>query len=125
MQRERRLQNFLQRRDPRRAGQLQKKFMKVFADRLIAREQPIVRINARGVRVVVTGAQVTVTAQSAVFAPHDHDEFGVCLVSDDAIHHVRSCLLQSSRKCNVGGFVEACHQLDDDRDFLASACRRD
>ena len=33
---------------------------------------------------------------------------------------MRACLLQSGRELNVCGLVESCHQLDDDRNFLAS-----
>ena len=45
------------------------------------------------------------------------------LVADDAIHDVCACLLQTRRELDVGRFVESSHQFDDDRDFLAGACR--
>ncbi len=43
------------------------------------------------------------------------------LVTDQAVDHVRAGFLQAVGQRDVGRFVEAGHQLDDDRHFLAGA----
>ena len=51
-------------------------------------------------------------------------QLGVRLVADDAVHHVRAGFLQAGREPDVRRLVEARHQLDDDRDFLARCAPR-
>jgi hypothetical protein len=63
VQAERRLQQLAQPRHAREAGQLQKDLVNVLADRLIGGQQAVVGVEARGLRVIVAGAQVAVAAQ--------------------------------------------------------------
>ena len=79
VQRERRLQDLLHRRDARRARELQEQLVQVFAHRLVAGEQAVVRVDARGVRMVVAGAAMAVAAQLATLASHDHVSFACVL----------------------------------------------
>ena len=72
---------------------------------------------------VIAGAQVHVAAQCLALAPHDQHHFRVRLVTDHAIHHLHARFLQPVGQVEVGFFVEACAQLDDDRHVLAIARR--
>ena len=47
------------------------------------------------------------------------------LHADDAVHDVHACLLHAARPLDVGLFVEARLQLDDDGDLLALLRRFD
>ncbi len=93
--------------------------MHVLADVRIAGEQAVVRVTARGARVIVAGAEMAVAAQAIGFAAHDHRHLGVSLESDDAVHDVRAGFLQAVGELDVRFFVESRAQLDDDRDVLA------
>ena len=121
VQRERRLQQLSELRGPRQARHLQEELVQVLADRLIAGKQAVVGIGARGARVVVAGADVAVAPQLRVLAPDDQDQLRMRLVADDAVHHVRARRLQARGELDVGGLIEARHQLDDDRHVLAGA----
>ena len=85
----------------------------------LAGQQAEVGVQARGARMVVAGAEVDVAAQAAFLAPDDHQRLGVRLVADDAVDHVRADFLELARPADVGFLVEARHQLEHDRDFLA------
>ena len=89
------------------AGQLQEQFVQVLADGLVASEQAVVGVAARGTRVIVAGAEMAVAAQPAAFPAHDHRDLGVGLEPDDAVHHVRAGFLQPVAKLDVCLFVEA------------------
>ena len=99
--------------------------MQVLADGLVAGEQAVVRVGAGGLRVVVAGPDVAVATQHAFLATHDHDQLGMRLVADHAVHHVRARLLEAVGELDVRRFVEARHQLDDHGHVLAVACRLD
>ncbi len=55
----------------REAGELQEELMQVFADGLIAGEQPVIRIGARGFQVIVAGAHVAIALEPLGLPPHD------------------------------------------------------
>ncbi len=124
VQREGRLPQVVQRVGPAQSGQLLEHFVDVGADLLVAGEQAEVGVEAGRARVVVAGAQVHVAAQPAFLAPHHHQHLGVGLVADHAVDHVRADLLQPRGPVDVGLLVEARHQLDHHRDFLAASARR-
>ncbi len=65
---------------------------------------------------------MAVAPQTLFLAPHHHDQFGVRLEAEYAVHDVRAGFLQLGREFNIGFFVEARAQLDDDGDVLAG-CR--
>ena len=75
---------------------------------------------SRGV-VIIAGAEVNVTNQLAGFTSHDQRHFRVCFESDEAVHNVCASLLQPVGQGNVGCLVEARHEFDDDRHFLAGS----
>ncbi len=93
--------------------------MDVLADRLVRGQQAVVRIKARGLGVIVSGAEVAIAAQHLVLAAHDHDELCVRLETEDTVHHVRARLLQLGRDVDVRLFVESGAQFDDHGDVLA------
>ncbi len=116
---ERRLHEFLELRGLGQAGELQEQLVHVLPDLIVAGEQAVVGVGTRGPWMIVAGAQVAVAPDSARLAPHDHGQLGVRLVADDAVHDVRSGLLQPVRQLDVGLFVETRAQLNDDRHVLA------
>ena len=58
-------------RRPREAGELQEELVHVLPDLVVAGEQAVVGVGARGARVVVAGAEMAVAAHAVGFAPHD------------------------------------------------------
>jgi hypothetical protein len=119
VQGERRLPEVFQRARLAQAGELLEDFGDVVGDFLVAGQQAEVGVEAGGARMVVAGAEVDVAAQSAFFAAHDEQQLGVRLVADDAIDHMGADFFQLGCPADVGFFVEARHQFDDDGDFLA------
>ena len=75
---------------------------------------------------VVAGAQMRVTAQAAAgsvaLPAHNHQHLGVCFVADDAVNDMSADFFELGGPADIGFFVEARHEFDDDGDFLAVAC---
>ena len=94
--------------------------MHVLAQILIAGEQAVVGVDARGTDVVVTGAEVHIVAQVAVFTAYYQQHLGVRLVADHAVYDMGTGFLQAIGQCNVGFFVEAGAQLHHHRHLLAA-----
>ncbi len=83
-------------------------------------EQADVGVEARGDRVVVAGAEMRVAANDAVgVAANDERELAVGLVAEDAVEDLHAGVFELARPADVGGLVEARHELDDDGDVLA------
>ena len=61
------------------AGELQEQLVHVGADLVVAGEQAVVGVGARGARVVVAGAEVAVAADAPGLAAHDQRQLGVGL----------------------------------------------
>ena len=78
-----------------------------------------VGVEARGLVVVVAGAEVHVAPDAVLRAPHHQADLGVGLVAADAVDDVGPRLLQAARPADVRLLVEAGHQLHEDRDLLA------
>ncbi len=93
--------------------------MQVLADRLVGGEEPVVGVQAGRLRVVIAGAEMAIPVQAPRFAPHDHDQLGVGLVAHHPVHDMGTGFLEAVGERDVGGLLEARHELDDDRDFLA------
>ncbi len=88
-------------------------------DLRIAGEQAEVGVEAGGDGVVVAGAEVAVAAGDAVFVAADqHGQLAVGLEADDAVEDLHAGVFHAARPADVGGLVEAGHQLDDQRGFL-------
>ena len=120
-----RLHQAVKLRGLREAGELQEQLVHVMADLVVAGEQPVVGVQARGARMVVAGAQVAVAADAAGLAAHDQRELGVGLVAHHPVHDVGAGFLQAVGQLDVRFLVEARPQLDDDRHVLAGIGRRD
>ena len=86
---------------------------------LVAGHQAVVGVQARGLRDGSCRCPVAIAPEPLVLAAHDHDELGVRLEAEHAVHDVRAGLLQLVRELDVRLLVEARPQLDDDRDVLA------
>ena len=125
VQAERRLDQAVELRSLRQAGELQEELVHVLADLVIAGEEAIVGVLPGGPRMIVAGAEVAVAADAARLAADHHRELCMRLVADDTVHDVRAGLLQAVRQLDVGFLVEPRAQLDDHRDVLAGVCRGD
>src|SRR5579883_544992 len=121
VQAERRLNETVELRCLGEAGELQEELVHVLADLVIVGEEAVVGVLARGPWVVVAGAEVTIAANAAGLPAYHHRELCMRLVADDAVHDVRSRLLQTVGELNVGFFIEAGAQLDDDRHVFAGS----
>ena len=119
MQAEGRVQKLAQFRHLREPGELEKYFVNVLADGLIRGQQAVVGVEPGGLGVIVAGAQVAVPPQALLLAPNHHDQLGVRLEAEHAVHDVRTGFLQLGRELNVGFFIEARAQLDDDGHVLS------
>ena len=85
-------------------------------------EQAEVGVEAGGVGVVVAGAEVAVAAGGAVFvAADEHGQLAVGFEADDAVKDLDAGVFHAARPADVGGLVEAGHELDDQRGFLGGA----
>ena len=120
---ERRLGEAVELRRLGEARELQEQLVHVVADVVRAGEQAVVGVLARGAGVIVTGAEMTVAADTARLAPHDECQLGVCFVPDHPVHDVRADFLQPVGELDVRLLVEACAQLDDHGHVLAGIGR--
>ena len=73
--------------------------------------------------VIVARTQVDVAPQLVTLPPHDERHLRVGLVTHEPVDDMGTRLLQAVGKRYVGSLVEARHQFDDHRYFLASAGR--
>ena len=119
-----------ERRDQQRAvvvdlgvgGEVVEDHVHALGDLRIAGEQAEVGVEARGDGVVVAGAEMAVAAGDAVFvAAHEQGQLAVGLEADDAVEDLHAGVFHAARPADVGGFVEAGHELDDQRGFLGGA----
>ena len=110
---------------PRHAGEEVEHVGDVGADLLVAGEQAEVRVQARGLRVVVAGADVDVVAHAVALAAHDEDALGVRLQARVAVDDVHAGLLERARPGDVRALVEARLELDHADRLLAALGRAD
>jgi hypothetical protein len=102
------------------SGELLEYFADVVGDFFIAGQQAEIGIEASGTRVIVAGAEVGIANEAAFFAADDEQGLGVSFVADHAINHMGADFFQFGGPTDIGFFVKACHQLDNDGDFLAA-----
>ena len=117
-----------ERRDEKRAvvvdlgvrGEVVEDHVHALGDLRIAGEYAEVGVEARGDGVVVAGAEVAVAAGYAIFvAAHKQGELAVGLETDDAVKHLYAGVFHAARPADVGRFVEAGHELDNQRGFFS------
>ena len=106
------------------AGHLQEDLVYVLAQVLVGRQQGVVGVQAGCDRMVVACTEVRIAVQALLAAADDQHHLGVGFVSDHAVQHLGTGLLQPLGQLNVGFFVEACAQFDDYGDLLARPGRR-
>ena len=92
----------------------------VGADRRAAREEAEVRVDARGLGVVVAGTDVHVAADAVGLAPDDERDLGVRLESRQPVGDVHAGIFQRARPGDVVALVAARLELDEHRDLLAA-----
>ena len=72
--------------------------------------------------VIVAGTEVHITNQLAVLPAHDEYHLGVRFEANQPVDNVCAGFLQDDWPArNVGRLVEARHQFNDNRDFLAGS----
>ena len=118
-QHRRRHDQFAKARRIRVAGQRAPERGRVGGDIGVGRQEPHVRVEARGAVVVVAGPQVDVAAEALFRSPYDQANLGVHFVVADAVDDVRAHLLQAPRPADVPRLVEARHQLDEHRHLFS------
>ena len=87
---------------------------------LVAGEEADVGVDARGLRVVVAGAEVHVAADAVGLVAHDERDLGVRLEALHAVGDVHAERLQRARPVDVVGFLEPRLQLDEHRHLDAA-----
>ena len=92
----------------------------VARDRRVGGEQPDVLVDARGLGVVVAGADVAVAAHAVGLAPQHERGLRVGLVPHDAVDDVDARVLERPWPTRCCGLVEARLQLDEGGDLLAA-----
>ncbi len=97
----------------------------VRADLRVRGQQTEVLVEPGGLRVVVAGADVRVTAQGVTLLPDHQRQLAVRLQPDQAVDHVAAGLLQLAGPLDVGLLVEARLDLDQDQHLLAGLRRVD
>ena len=90
----------------------------------LAGHQAQVGVDARGLRVVIPGADVDVAAHAFGFLADDQRGLRVRLEPDDAVHDVDAGLLQRLRPVDVALLLEPRLELDEADDLLAGLGRR-
>ena len=109
----------------RQPGQVVEQVRDVRPELRPAGQQAEVDIQPRRLRVVVAGPDVDVAAQPGALAPDDERRLRVRLEPDQPVHDVGPGALQLARPDDVGLFVEARLDLDQDDDLLAALGRPD
>ena len=102
------------------AGQDVEQVRDVGAELRPAGQQPEVRVEPGGLRVVVAGPDVDVAAEPGSLASNDESDLGVGLQADEAVHDVGAGLLELAGPDDVRLLVEAGLDLDEDDDLLAA-----
>src|SRR5262249_51867053 len=82
------------------------------------RHQPEVRVKPSGAVVVIARREMDVAADATARAAGDEQDLRVRLVVAHPLEHVCARLLPTGRPPDVGLFVEARQELDEDRDLL-------
>ncbi|MDQ0775695.1 hypothetical protein QF026_004161 [Streptomyces aurantiacus] len=82
-------------------------------------QEPQVLVEPGGLRVVVAGADVAVAAEGLALLAYDEGQLAVGLEADEAVDDVAARLLQLLGPLDVGLFVEAGLDLDQDQYLLA------
>ena len=105
---------------PGEAGEEVEHVGDVVAELLVARQQAEIRVQARGLGVVVAGADVQVVADAVALAAHDQDALGVRLQRRQAVDDVHARLFQRAAPVDVRALVEARLDLDQAHGLLAA-----
>ena len=90
---------------------------------LVDREQAEVLVDARCLRVVVTGTDVVVRAQLVFFAANHLQQLAVCFQSNKAVHHVDTGLFELARPHDVVLLIKAGLDLNQRKHLLTGFCR--
>jgi len=100
-------------------GEVVEDHVDALGDLRVAGEQAEVCVEACGDGVVVAGAEVAIAAgDTVVVAADEQGELAVGFESDDAVKDLDTGVFHAARPADVGGLVEAGHELDDEGGFL-------
>src|ERR1700733_2840701 len=88
-------------------------------DLRVGRQQAEIRVETRGIGIVVAGAEVHIPAGDTVrIVANQHGQLAVRLEPDDAMEDLHPGIFKIARPADVRGFVETSHQLHHDGYFL-------
>ena len=95
----------------------------IFANVFICGHQTIIGIDTGIGGMVVPCSQMYITHQFIVFTAYNKDHFGMGFITDNAINHDSTRLLQHIGHFNIGFFIETGTQLNDSRHlFTITRC---
>ena len=115
--------------EPVRLGEarnVQEDLLDVRADLRMRSKQPEIGVGARRARMIVAGSEMCIRLQPrpprrVLLPAQQQGELGVRLQAEYAVDDLRARLLEPLRPVDIRLLVEARHQLDDHRHFLAAA----
>ena len=97
----------------------------VFTHLRVSGEQTKVFIQAAGLGVVVSRADVAVVLELALFLTDNKCQLAVGLEPNQAIHNVNASFFKLARPADVGLLVKACLDLNQGKNLLACFCSID
>ena len=95
----------------------------ILTNLLIAGDDAQILVETSRRRVVVTGTNMSVTAQVVTLAAHHQRQLAVSLQTHDAVHHVHAGALQLTSPRDVGFLIKASLNLDQRHNLLARFSR--
>ena len=104
-------------------GQLVEQTRNILTNLLVTGNQTQILVETSGRRVVVTGADVSVTAQVVTLAAHHQRQLAVSLQTHDAVHHVHAGALQLTSPRDVGFLIKTSLNLNQRHNLLACLSR--
>src|SRR5580765_4758153 len=90
----------------------------ILGERRFSREEAEIRIEPGGSRVVITGADVRVTAHAVSLLANYQRHLAVGLQTDDSVHDMHARFFQGLRHENIPFFVESGFDLDETGNLL-------
>ena len=91
----------------------------------IGGEDGHIRIDARGLGMIIARPDMAISDERRALAPHDHGQFGMRLQFDEAKDYLRAGALKITRPADIGFLIEAGLEFDQSRHRFAGFRRLD
>jgi len=112
-------QKVMESRRARMTGEEIEECGEVLAERVAAREEPQIAVDAARPYVVIPGGEMTIAPQAVGLLPDDEARLAVSLEAGAAVDDVSAHLLERTGPADIRLLIEARLQLDEDGDLLA------